>query len=102
MMKQEKNLMPLYFPVITGKQTAHDETLRKTRPSLQKDGKPPEEGPLARTRGKPMKRFAEIIDSNNSSMTNDCQYPDFSFSPIYILFILFILFLCQKKENRKL
>jgi hypothetical protein len=53
-------------------------------------------------RDKPMKRFAEIIDSNNSSMTNDCQYSDFSFSPLYTLFILFILFLCQKKENRKI
>jgi hypothetical protein len=78
---------------------------------LQKGGKPPKEGPMARPRSKTfqallrdksVKRFVEGMNPNNSSMTNDCQYPDFSFSPLYILFILFILFLCQKKQNKKI
>jgi hypothetical protein len=48
MMKQGKNPIPPYFPAITGNQATPDETL----PSLQKGGKPPREGPIARTRRK--------------------------------------------------
>jgi hypothetical protein len=78
---------------------------------LQKGEKPPQEGPMAKPRrktfqalrrGRPVKRIVEIINPNNSSMTNDCQYSDFPFSPLYTLFILFILFLCQKKQNKKI